>query len=269
MSSSPSRVAAVPAVRRRGRPAPAWAASRRPSSSPVRTRRRPRRRCAAPAAGARPGWWPPAGSSPRRGRRRGDHAQRLPDLEQVRVLEVVPANQVLPVLPGIEADPDQGVAGLDGVVAGARRVVVHRRLGRLGRRRRRRRAHRRAGGGDRRARRGHAVLDRGPVRRGGAADESECRSGDGHELQRPEGRDLDHAHGSVSCFIGKARILGGRSARPREPAGRSRPRAGRPPPAPARPRPARPARPAGRRRPAAPARPAGSVDPPAAAMMLS
>ena len=72
-------------------------------------------------AACRPTPGGPAGRRPRRsptGCDRRHHAQHLPDFDQVGVLQVVPARDVAPVLAGLQADADQGVAGLDGVVAG-------------------------------------------------------------------------------------------------------------------------------------------------------
>ena len=115
------------------------------SSSPSRGHRRRRDRhrgSAAPmaAAGAGPAdaaasAWRSSGRDStlggsdrtRSGKRRigaGRHdAQHLADLDQVRVLEVVPAHQIFPVLAVLEADADQRVAGLDRVVAGLAEVL--------------------------------------------------------------------------------------------------------------------------------------------------
>ena len=191
MSSSPSRGAAR-LLRGARRPALAPAPLTPVPRPPAPARRR--RAAAAPARGVeRPGLdarrrhRPRASPSP--GRRRAATTRiTWPDLDQVRVVEVVPAHQVFPVLAGVEADPDQRVAGLDGVVAGLAAVAsAAARLGRLGSGRRRRS---RPGWRRRRSRAASAmrsstgarfgVLRRKPAERAPAATA-------GHESQRRRG----------------------------------------------------------------------------------
>ena len=80
-------------------------------------------------------------SSARRSRGRGrQHAQHLPHLHQVRVVEIVPACHVAPVLPMVERDAQQRVAGLGrvearlaGVLSAGRGLGCRQRHGRNGR----------------------------------------------------------------------------------------------------------------------------------------
>ena len=132
----------------------------------------------------RPGLDPRRRHRPRRrGRRidaRRNDADHLADLDQVRVAEVVPAHQVFPVLAVVEADPDQRVAGLDGVVAGLAAVGVDgQRL--APRSARRGRARRRAGGGD--GRRAASAIGPRPGRGSASASSRRRRS-----RQRAEAR---------------------------------------------------------------------------------
>ena len=210
MSSSPSRGAA--ALRRRAPAAAAALRRRRRGGARCRRRRRHRARCRARgrAAGSRPAPWSPAASSrPPGSTPGGDDAQHLADLDQVRIVEVVPAHQVLPVLAVVEADPDQRVAGLDGVVAGLAAVAVG------GRRLRRRRPPRPRSAPGWRRRRWRAASPIGPrPARGSASARSRRRRRSGAEpARRADG--VASAAGPSISGIGAASMLASSAGEPR------------------------------------------------------
>ena len=53
----------------------------------------------------------------RRGCRRWQYTQHLTDFDQVGILQIVPAGDVFPALPGLQANANQGIPRLDRVVA--------------------------------------------------------------------------------------------------------------------------------------------------------
>ena len=137
MSSSPSRGAGGAAAAA-GCAAPGARRGRRPAADGrCRRRRRGASRCRARLE--RPGLDPRGRHRPRSSRSPGSTpgaTTRITCPTSIRfgLLEVVPAHQVFPVLAGVEADPDQRVAGLDGVEAGLA-ACWRRRPGGLDRRR--------------------------------------------------------------------------------------------------------------------------------------
>src|ERR1019366_7648264 len=120
------------------------------------------------------------------------------DLDQIRVVQVVPANEVFPVLAVVEADANQRVAGPYRVVAGARAAVERGGLAGIGGGSRsdgRARCH------DRGPRRRRALLDRRTVRWIDTTEEADDRDDDARGLQGPPSRGFDHEHGTFSIFI--------------------------------------------------------------------
>ncbi len=104
------------------------------------------------------------------------HAQHLTDLDDVRVLEVVPANDVLPVLARLEPDADQRVAGLDRVIAGLAGVLTarqHLRVHGCWRGAGYRGGDGWCGGGRGRTPRARTIFDRCPILRA-ATDQQHC-----------------------------------------------------------------------------------------------
>ena len=217
----------VPArCRRTAAPAPARAAPRRRPSA--RCRRRGRR---APARGIERPRLDPRGRRPARRRRAGVDARRRRRAAPARPRAGSGCSRLFQRTRSFQFCPfsrpiaDQRVAGLDGVVAGLAGVLGHRRLGRLARRRRgRRRSPARAGGGA--VARGAAMRSstgarfgvRARSRRAASAARERGHAAAAAGAARPRSR----AWIRLRCFIATARILGGRSAPPRERCGRTR-----------------------------------------------